>query len=125
MSEITLRWMIRQVIETQCGILFDNEALQQANMLVASLPNPQAAMMEKFALKNGVSSSPPPLYSPDVAKRDAACAIQPLDDELQRQRLWWIFEIVPFHQSWQDEQGRWHTSWRSVLSLSLTLTLLC
>ncbi|KAI0074015.1 hypothetical protein K474DRAFT_1665915 [Panus rudis PR-1116 ss-1] len=32
LSNISLRWMVRQVVQAQCGIVFDREALQRANI---------------------------------------------------------------------------------------------
>lgn len=32
LADITLRWMVRQVVQTQCGIAFDSEALERADI---------------------------------------------------------------------------------------------
>jgi hypothetical protein len=43
-------------------------------------------------------------------------AMQPIDDELTKDKLWWILEILPTNYTWQDGQGRWHSKWGYVLS---------
>lgn len=44
----------------------------------------------------------------DAANDDA---LQPIHDELQLNKAWWLLEIVPTDYSWQDGKGVWHTKW--------------
>jgi len=122
--------MVREIIDAQCGILFDNEALARADIPTTML-NPSTTIMHKFVQMISANSLPSvtqiekattgtsdvpssPLYGPDAAKLDAEEATLPLNDSLQQQKLWWLLEILPYHQSWQDEKGSWHNEWRSV-----------
>ena len=40
-----------------------------------------------------------------------------MHDELYRQPLWWILELLPVRRSWQQPQGVWHHSYWSVAPL--------
>lgn len=87
LANITLSWMVRQVIDSQCGILFDEAALARL-----SLPSPYPSQ----------PNSSEPL--------DTIDALQPLHDELVLTKIWWLLEIIPWRYSWQDADGTWHHS---------------
>jgi hypothetical protein len=91
LSRITLRWMVRQVISSQCGIIFDDAALIRASIPVRTFP----------------SASPIKANSEELVL-DGMDALQPTHDEIKKDPLWWLLEIIPLHYSWQDEQGVWH-----------------
>lgn len=98
LANITLRWMLRQVLQSDCGIIFDNAALIRLNLPPITVPTPNA---------------PSPTEIPDSqADLDEVDALQPLHDELKITPLWWLLEILPMKFSWQDAQGNWHTTWR-------------
>ncbi|KAF9242615.1 hypothetical protein BU15DRAFT_43880 [Melanogaster broomeanus] len=82
LAQIPLRWMVEQVIESQCGIHFDTEALAR------------------------IGYTTPPRDS-DPQHPDA---LAPLYDELQINKMWWVLEIAPFSYAWQDTNGVWHTT---------------
>jgi len=90
LANITLRWMVREIILSQCGIRFDVDALQRLSIpyVFPDAGNPNDAM----------------------TARDKTDAVQPLHDQLKAIPLWWLLEIIPLHYSWQDDQGVWHTS---------------
>ncbi|KAF8843330.1 hypothetical protein BDN67DRAFT_897217 [Paxillus ammoniavirescens] len=80
LAQITLHWMVDHVIQSQCGILFDDAALAQIGYTApACAPNPQ--------LSN---------------------ALAPLFDELKLNKWWWLLEVTPFSYAWQDSDGVWH-----------------
>ncbi|OAX44319.1 hypothetical protein K503DRAFT_679125 [Rhizopogon vinicolor AM-OR11-026] len=81
LAQNTLRWMVEQVIQSQCGILFDEEALERSPT-IPSQPNPEICD-----------------------------ALAPLFDELQLQKAWWLLEIMLLPYAWQDACGKWHTKW--------------
>lgn len=91
LSNISLRWMVREVMKAQCGIQFDEQALARA-----SIPN--------FLMKHTTPHD-------EQLKLDAADASDPIHDELKINPVWWILEILPTHYSWQDDQGVWHKEW--------------
>lgn len=88
LANISLRWMIREVIASGCGILFDASALMRANITLD--PEPTTAEV-------------------DLDMQDA---VQPLHDELKLDPLWWLLEIIPLQYSWQDADGIWHKEWK-------------
>lgn len=140
LAQITLRWMLEQVILSQCGIIFDEEALERVGMPLSSFPTPQAPSAAKdpsceshlISDKAGPSAAPEDVVSLPVEELDApsplpstdpptipsqpnpdTCdALSPLFDELQLQKSWWLLEIMLLPFSWQDAHGKWHTRWR-------------
>ncbi|RXW24075.1 hypothetical protein EST38_g1771 [Candolleomyces aberdarensis] len=88
LSNITLRWMVRQAIITNSGILFDEVALERLNID----------------------------FGPERTNKgeslDAVDAVQPIHDQLKRMPLWWILEIMPMTYVWQDKDGAWHRTFR-------------
>lgn len=84
--------MIREVVASGCGIKFDPEALQRAN--ISLNPEPTTAEIDM----------------------DMTDVLQPLHDQLKSDPLWWLLEIIPLQFSWQDANGVWHRKWRYVLS---------
>ena len=98
LANIPLRWMIREVVASGCGILFDSSALLRANITLS--PEPTSAEIDM----------------------DMADAVEPLYDELKLDPLWWLLEIIPLQFTWQDADGVWHREWRyAVPSLKLIL----
>ncbi|KAJ3896907.1 hypothetical protein GG344DRAFT_35753 [Lentinula edodes] len=85
LSNISLRWMVRQVMESQCGIKFNENALSQ-------LENRSEPM-----------SAAPPL--------DTLDSLQPLHDALVQNPAWWLLEILPMKTRYQDADCRWHTTY--------------
>lgn len=91
LANITLQWMVREVIASGCGILFDNAALARCH-----IPSNVGPLLQE------IQNTP---ARPEFNPLDA---VQPLDDELVRNPLWWILEIMPMMFSWQDGDGAWH-----------------
>ena len=90
--------MIREIVASGCGILFDSSALLRANITLS--PEPTSAEIDM----------------------DMADAVEPLYDELKLDPLWWLLEIIPLQFTWQDADGVWHREWRyAVPSLKLIL----
>ncbi|KAF8955953.1 hypothetical protein BDZ97DRAFT_1764234 [Flammula alnicola] len=87
LSNISLRWMIREVVASGCGIKFDPIALERANISLGAEP------------------------TTDQLDLDMTDALEPLHDELKLNRLWWILEVLPMQFSWQDAKGVWRRKW--------------
>lgn len=104
LSNITLYWMMREVVEAQCGISFDSAALLRENIpdsiLAGSTQDPT----------DGTTITSPPLptssslgdsASGDTTKsgvqtpQSGIDALQPIHDELKEDILWWLLEIIP------------------------------
>lgn len=92
LSNITIRWMVQEIIASQCGILFDQEFLSY-NGLTGAAPT------KFFASPEGIKVEP---------KLEATDAVQPLHDQLVLDKMWWILEIMPLVYTWQDVEGCWH-----------------
>ncbi|KAG1748599.1 hypothetical protein EDB19DRAFT_1682574 [Suillus lakei] len=140
LAQVTLRWMVEQVILSQCGIVFDEEALERVGMPLSSFPiskTPPATedptgKSQPMTDKTGLSAAPddavspfaeallpapstPPTDSPTTPSHpnpQTCNALAPLFDELQLQKAWWLLEILPLPFAWQDAHGKWHKKWR-------------
>ena len=71
LSNITLRWMVREAIATDSGILFDEVALERLNIDIG------------------------PERTNKMESLDAVDAAQPTHDQFKRMPLWWILEMTP------------------------------
>lgn len=136
LADIPLRWMVREVMLAQCGITFEEAALTRWNIPLTateafkkqtskpSSPAPGAASPVSANGKdsvenggdggngqNGRGLKRADSVSSWVATRELADAVQPMDDELKKQPLWWILEILPTKYSYQDVAGKWITFW--------------
>ena len=105
LSDIPLRWMVKEIISSQCGIQFDSEAMARLN-ISASLP-PSPAGSKLVLGGNGAATADPP-----ITPMDATDAVQPLHDTLKSQPLWWLLEIIPLPFTWQNAKGVWKKKWR-------------
>ena len=107
LADITLRWMVREVIASQCGIQFDPKVMAELNVH-ATFPTPE--------IFNGAGSSsdasPGPRPSEQDTAADKIAATKPLHDELKLDPIWWILELIPLPFSWQDAKGKWHKKWK-------------
>jgi hypothetical protein len=131
LADITLRWMVREIVKAQTGILFDNRALQEAGISSScfpvtsflSTPRHSTALetvQEKSNGLNGVGhakingkETTSSTDAPDEnQKQDAKDAVTPINDALKQKPIWWLVEILPFPVSWQDEKGIWRRKWR-------------
>jgi len=79
LSDIALRWMLREIVKSQCGILFDQDELRKA----------------------GISLK---MFDGTVKEQDDRDALKPLHGRLG---LWWIVELLPLKFRWQDASGKW------------------
>jgi hypothetical protein len=106
LANIPLRWMVEQLVQTNCSILFDWDAFARWN-----IPTSIGHSKQPY--------SPPeqdPTTSEDgpegvIDPQDAQDAVQPIYDQLKRMPLWWLLEFIPFSFTYQDPQDRWITTW--------------
>jgi hypothetical protein len=92
LSNISLRWMVREVIASQCGILFEDSAIVRDSIHPMTL----------FAT--------PPKAETSANEVDSMDAIQPIHDQLKKRPQWWLLELIPFHYSWQTSDGIWRSA---------------
>ncbi|KAG8706645.1 hypothetical protein FRC11_008069, partial [Ceratobasidium sp. 423] len=101
LSNISLRWMIRQIISSQCGIKFDTEALKAMHISPANV---------SFGMKTDRShySSPSDVKLVDAAqKQEMGDALAKEHDNL-RKPVWWPLEFVPLLHTSTNEKGDKH-----------------
>ncbi|KAF9220931.1 hypothetical protein BS17DRAFT_786233 [Gyrodon lividus] len=136
LAQIALHWMVEQVIESQCGILFDSAKLVGIGFTAPPrVPDPPVPAVTEQMNASGhgplpVASEPPrvdttlaitEIDNPSVRELgdeprsgpypELSNALAPLFDELKINKLWWLLEITPFTYAWQDDNGVWHTKW--------------
>ncbi|KAG8746596.1 hypothetical protein FRC10_004448 [Ceratobasidium sp. 414] len=105
LSNISLRWMVRQIILSQCGIQFNQNALKEMDIPLPTLSFGRSNLDAVFH------------YEPDAAavreakEREQQDALAPMHDALKNP-LWWPLEFFPIVHSYQDENGKWHRSYR-------------
>ncbi|KZT12113.1 uncharacterized protein LAESUDRAFT_670416 [Laetiporus sulphureus 93-53] len=115
LSDITLRWMVRQIVASQCGIVFDQAELLRANIPDSIFGFPVTPPLEEKRLRDDPSSSTEgsgeqiPVERPAVL--DKMNAVQPMHDQLKQIPVWWLLEVTPTSYNWQEPNGRWHTGW--------------
>ncbi|KAK7022138.1 hypothetical protein R3P38DRAFT_3195528 [Favolaschia claudopus] len=90
LSDITLRWMVRQIVSSGCGIQFDPAALKRASISLTF-------------------DDSPTIISPEERPVDDADSSQPLHDNLAGFSKWKLLEIFPLTWTRQDVQGGRHT----------------
>ena len=122
LSEITLRWMVKQVKDSGCGIKFDPDALERAKIdlaastksIIEPVLEPQVGLSSPTSGEDG--------YGEDMVKkgegRDAEAPPWPrnqdvsarIHDVLASRRVWWTWEIVPTTFVWHVNR-RWKSKW--------------
>lgn len=95
LSQIPLRWMIREVTAAQCGIIFDQRALRRLDVQLSLLGSPRKAGRREKIL-------------------DFKDAKADVNDMLTSGlgRAWWMLELTPTLDRWQNGEGVWRRKWR-------------
>jgi uncharacterized protein (DUF2235 family) len=87
LANISLRWMVSEVVASGCGVIFDPAALAQARIDVSPEPTAEREL-------------------------DDIDCLQPIYDDLVIYKIWWMLEIMPLQFTWQDAKGVWHSKYR-------------
>jgi hypothetical protein len=114
--------MVKQVILSQCGILFDLAALRRAdidisNIITTDFQQPTVGDLWKMSphVREPPSEVPGPEDVSDVGEADIwpkdQDALTDPHDQLKMKKAWWILEIMPMKYAWQDAKGKWHAKW--------------
>jgi hypothetical protein len=129
LSNITLRWMVREVIQAQCGIVFDSTALGRAHipLTVSNIFKPtkgkggkKQATLHDFGLRrewgvgsdSGSNASIERVEQGPEIERDAREVEQPIYDALKKAKLWWLLELIPTKYTWQKTStNQWVSEW--------------
>lgn len=119
LSQIPLNWMVREIVNSQCGILFDAMALKRNRIDISYFASPFSVSPVLSKPLDGIPEpifeqpTPEPVPEPEPTQ-DVQNAMQPIHDELKLTTLWWILELIPLSYTYQDGQGVWHKLWRQV-----------
>ncbi len=109
--------MVREVVKTQAGILFDSATLQRYGMpsdtfhvsdLLQATLIPEGSKEGMMSLGRTVSNS----SVNSTHKKDKLDACCPSVDQLKMRRFWWLLELWPLPHSYQDKEGVWRRRWR-------------
>jgi len=136
LADISLRWMLKQVILSQCGIKFDATALRRADIDVSTIiplgptqPTVEQVWRKKSGVEAGVSSPTSPGSSGEDGsmeytirkgeEKDVEAQAWPreqdgltdIHDQLKSQPMWWPLELMPMKFIWQEANGRWKSKW--------------
>jgi len=116
--------MVKQVVFSQCGILFDQAALRRADIDISTIvfTDPRQPTVENFWTGTQKSKSPPTASgreSSDQASGSGAAEMWPIDqdvltdthDELRSRKVWWMLELFPMKYAWQEVSGKWNAKW--------------
>ena len=140
LSNIPLRWMMREILNSGCHIHFDPTALKLWDIPLGVIERPSMVReassatyctdtLRENAMVDGDEYRDAPgkekvgfaSYGKSVAgglslaaeeSLDGGDAVKKLRDELKKQVFWWILEVFPTYYKSQDEQGHWIGKWR-------------
>ena len=134
LSNISLRWMLREVVKADCGIQFDLTEIGQWNIPLQEIRPSIAHELSEATLYEGPTSQKHISYEEELPHSasekangegvadtlgveesfDTKDALKEEVDQLKKRRLWWVLEILPTYHAWQDEHDRWVGGWRRV-----------
>jgi len=100
LANSSLRWMLREVVANredkgECPVKFDEAKLELWDIPIEDVQD-QPVSAEVLPVNH---------YFRDDDVR--VCK----QDELKKNRLWYILEIFPTYYRWQDEDGKWLKQW--------------
>jgi len=124
LANVPLRWMMREVIASQCGIQFDPAAMARLNVHM-DFPSPSSEPIDLPTLTlNGGAGSNGLFNANDVSSptsdggaganipsQDSLDCMQPTHDQLVADPAWWALEIIPLPFNWQDKNCVWRKKW--------------
>jgi hypothetical protein len=121
LAGISLRWMVKQVVLSQCGILFDHAALRRADIDIANVftDHQQPTVKDLWKREPQTSKSPSPAPDHEDSDGEDAAETWPTNqdvltdshDQLKAKKAWWMLEMLPMKYAWQDAKGKWHAKW--------------
>lgn len=114
LSHISLRWMVRECLKTNTGILFSNEALHQIGLdptrcsfaAPVSIDNQQMPVIQSLSAEESTHGSTQVSEGADELQD----ALSNIHDELERSWFWWILELLPFRRQY------YNNGWKSIIS---------
>jgi len=119
LAQIPLRWMVEHIMESGCGIRFNNDKLASLGLSELSFQPPATPGRKQSGPDNNCTFSgnghvtgvvPDRRDAMPFAERSDAHA--PMYDELGTNLFWWTLEFLPVSNIWQDGDRSWHSEWR-------------
>jgi hypothetical protein len=134
LSNVSLRWMVREVVEAKCGIIFDETAIADWNWniqeddLKPMVGGPPKSVIGKWAswqtngnsgkehrlapgavnLQGSDGSAVKQFFNMEDALADKGDILRlGLKSKTLKAIGWWIFEMTPTLYEWQDQDGKW------------------
>jgi hypothetical protein len=89
LSNISLRWMVNEIVDTNCPIQFNASKFGQWHIRVPQDDHLSRAK-ESLPMAN------------DNVERDRQDVIEKITDPLRRNPLWWVLELIPTWYSYWD-----------------------
>ena len=136
LGDISLRWMVKQVILSQCGIRFDAAAMRRADIDISTiiLADPMQQTVDQIwrrkseaeavTISSGLLTPSggggsggdvvPKGKEKDVeeqAWRNGEDVLTDTHDKLKSQPWWWFLELMPMKFMWQEADGKWKSKW--------------
>lgn len=128
LSNIPLRWMVREILKTRSHIFFDETALNEWGISMEMIKQaPHSDLMHRFhnpqvaptppettdmpSLGQGWAGTEVTPTSPESLDADALDAVQGAGDQLKSNVFWWLIEIIPTNYMWQNRQDEWVGGW--------------
>jgi len=114
--------MVKQVVLSQCGILFDHAALRNADIDISSIvfmDHNQPTVGDLWKTGSHMTKSPSMTHGRENANGHDAAELWPMDhdvltdchDELKSKKVWWMLEMFPMKYAWQEANGKWSAKW--------------
>ena len=124
LADISLRWMIKQIVLSKCGIKFDGAALRRAGLgvlstvpVVPTSPTEEGSQAEtpRAGPSSPVEDGNKEYMAREGNDKDVEGHTFPrghdfqakIHDEMKANPGWWILEILPVKSRYQRPDGRW------------------
>jgi len=108
--------MIDQVVKSQCGILFNPDALRREGLDALTIAKAEITFKTVVNTTtqngNGIGYKTDVTFQSPFAAGTDVDALMPIYDQLVINKAWWILEVLPMVYSYQDADGRWHREWK-------------
>ena len=105
LADISLEWMVEQVVRSGCGIKFNDAALLKADIIVPTI---------QITSDNGGNTTRRRglrVETAEQARLRQQDVQANVNDELKRKPLWWLLEFLPVKFTWQESDGTWKSRW--------------
>ena len=141
LGDISLRWMVKQVILSHRGIRFDVAALRRADIDISTIflagPAQQtvdqlwrrkseaeavtisSALLAPSGEDGGGGGTIPRGREKDVEEQvlvQEEDVLTDTHDKLKSQPWWWFLELMPMKFVWQEADGKWKSRWGYALT---------